>query len=40
MGESLVKIPFNSQIASLHSDIEAFDFFLPDGRYRVVSAMP
>ena len=40
MGESLVEIPFNSPVASLNSDIEAFDFFLPDGRYRVVSAMP
>ena len=40
VGESLVEIPFNSPIASLNSDIEAFDLFLPDGRYRVVSAMP
>ena len=35
---NLSKIPFDYQIAPLNNEMEAFDFYLVDGRYRVACA--
>lgn len=36
--ETLQKIPFNYQTSTLNNELEAFDFYLVDGRYRVACA--
>ena len=35
---TLQKIPFNYQSSTLNNELEAFDFYLVDGRYRVACA--